>query len=196
MRFLIGSPLESTATMFDALHLYDFDGTLFRSPEPPEWWKPEEMGWFAGHPWSLCPPCIPKEPGYEWWIQPMINQALDSIADPRVLAVLCTGRDESVFRERVLELLKQQGLAFAETHCNPGMDTLGWKTEMLEEWLSLYPEILSVRIWDDRPEHLEEYKRAVLPFDVEVETILVSSPCEEQEEIQRVAGKYARYARL
>jgi hypothetical protein len=182
--------------MFDELHLYDFDGTLFRSPDSPDWWNQDVMGWFIGHPWSLCPPCVPKEPGYEWWIQPSINQALDSIANPRVLAVLCTGRDESVFGERVRELLAQQGLAFAEIHCNPGTDTSSWKSEMLEEWLSLYPEILSVRIWDDRLEYLKEYQRAAQPFEVDVEAILVDSPCEEQEQIQRIAGKYARNSRL
>ena len=59
------------------LHLYDFDGTLFKTPEyKPEWWKaPGQWSWFA-HPVAMTEPCIPLRPSDDWWIASTVADAV------------------------------------------------------------------------------------------------------------------------
>ena len=91
----IANALRSAASALAGapeLHFFDFDGTLFRSPFPPEWWP-----WPGGTKWwsweeSLTEPCVPERPGREWWNGPIVQQAKKSIKDPNVYAVLATGR--------------------------------------------------------------------------------------------------------
>ena len=48
------------------LHLYDFDGTLFRSPEEPKWWSDvSKKNWWTSAP-SLDEPCAPRQPKFKY----------------------------------------------------------------------------------------------------------------------------------
>ena len=146
------------------LHLFDFDGTLFRSPDPPEWWP-----WPGGTKWwsweeSLTEPCVPERPGREWWNGPIVQQAKKSIKDQNVYAMLATGRIDAVFRWRVPELLKLAGLSFDEVHMSPGGATLTFKTNLVKRILRRHPAIGAVHIWDDRKEHLRGFEAALAPF--------------------------------
>ena len=81
------------------LHLYDFDGTLFRSPQRPDWWGKDS--WIMS-PESLGPPCVPLKPGRDWWIGKTVQAAKQSIGDRDTWAILCTGRPpQSAHRLRV-----------------------------------------------------------------------------------------------
>jgi GNAT superfamily N-acetyltransferase len=151
------------------LHLYDFDGTLFRSPHRPGWWGKQD--WWANR-MSLEPPCVPLEPDASWWIEDTVSKARRSIADPNIYAVLATGRMDSRFRYRVPDLLHQHGLAFDEVHLSDRRGTLAFKVELLMRLLRRYPFVQTVRIWDDRTNHLAGFKVALAPF-VTVETYTV-----------------------
>jgi len=95
------------------LWIFDFDGTLFRSPEIPSWWPQAEKGNFYIHQDSLGRPCVPDRPDDSWWVGSVVSEARKAIANPNVLAILCTGRPDNLsFRWRVPELLKQKGLDF------------------------------------------------------------------------------------
>ena len=110
------------------LHLYDFDGTLFRSPHQPMVW---EGDWWNDVR-SLMPPCVPDRPGAKWWVGSTVSSAKQSIGDSDVFAVLSTGRlDRSGFRYRIPELLKQKGLNFDEVHLAPPQGTLNFKKNLL-----------------------------------------------------------------
>ena len=99
------------------LHVYDFDGTLFRSPHAPAVW---DKDWWSD-PASLLPPCVPEKPGNEWWISSTVGSAKRSISDPDVFSIMMTGRkDQSAFRYRVPELLRQKGLNFDAVHLDQG----------------------------------------------------------------------------
>ena len=136
-------------------HLYDFDGTLFRSPHQPMVW---EGDWWNDVR-SLVPPCVPDKPGSDWWIGNTVTNAKRSISDPDVLAVMSTGRlDKSGFRFRIPELLKQQGLNFDQVRLAPPQGTLRFKKGLIEAALRRYPHIDTVRVWDDRPSHLRAFK--------------------------------------
>lgn len=158
------------------LHVFDFDGTLFRSPEPPDWWPyPGSGKWW---PWeqSLTEPCVPERPGPDWWNQPVVKQAKDSIKNPDIYAILATGRLDRVFRWRVPELLKTAGLNFDEVHLSPGGSTLEFKTKLILRTLQRHPFVQKVHIWDDRKEHLSKFKQVLSRYvDVDIHPVSVKA---------------------
>ena len=153
------------------LHLYDFDGTLFRSPFPPavwegDWWNDER---------SLSAPCVPTKPGSDWWVTSTVSQARRSISNSDVYAVLATGRPEhSGLRYRVPELLKGVGLNFDEVHLAPPKNTLTFKKQLLDKLLRRYPVIDTVRIWEDRKSHLPEFTATAVRAGIPPENVFVN----------------------
>jgi hypothetical protein len=159
------------------LEVFDFDNTLFRSPEKPAGW-PEGKGWW-GRPESLQEPCVPARPGEDWWIEGTVTEARRAIDDPDTLAVLMTGRLVKRFTERVRDLLGQMSLEFDEVHLTPGGGTLPFKLDMILRILEQRPEIEYVRIWDDREEHMPEFARVLDETGVPYELRLVDADMKE-----------------
>jgi len=180
------------------LALFDFDGTLFRSPDQPEWWPYKE---WASNPHSLIEPCVPKEPGSSWWNQEVVEAAKKAIADPDTWAVLATGRLDNVFRWRVPELLKQKGLNFDEVHLSPGGGREGTRKFKSELILSLFRqysfEVLEV--WDDSEDLIDHYEKIgkAMKKSVRTHRVSVSSPpveCSKQDFVGKIAKRVvARY---
>jgi len=145
------------------LHIFDFDGTLFRSPEPSgdkgKWWS---------SPGSLSEPCVPDKPGPEWWNSPVVADAKKSISNPDVYAVLMTGRKDAPFRWRIPELLKAGGLNFDEVIMSPGGTVAAYKGDTVDTLLYRYPFIDEVKLWDDEPRNQAAIKAVVerhgIPF--------------------------------
>jgi hypothetical protein len=175
------------------LHVYDFDDTLFRSPRQPEGLK--------GDPWwtdprSLEEPCVPAEPGGEWWIGPVVASAKRSIADPDVMAVLMTGRWDAVFRQRVEDLLRMKGLDFAEVHLAPQEGSTDYfKATTIKDILRQHPAIKKVRFWDDNTKNLKLFKAEVEArgLEVEVNPIEVAPQralCTPESMVTRVAYRW------
>jgi len=174
------------------LHVYDFDGTLFRSPEKPDWWT-GKFWWFD--PQSLDEPCVPERPGGDWWIGSTVSQAKRSIADPNVWAILMTGRSDKRFRWRVPELLKQVGLKFDEVHLAPsGSSTEYFKVSVLKGILQRYPHLTAARFWDDNTPNLKQFKAVAEKAGLKAETHAIKVPAHHlfcgPESIQRVARRY------
>ena len=150
------------------LAVFDFDGTLFRSPQPPSWY---DKAW-AVEKASLSPPCVPENPGSEWWILSTVAAARKAIADPDTYALLMTGRSDHLFRWRIPELLKQAGLSFDEVHLNPGGDTGSFKLQTMAKILSRHP-FEKVEIWDDQEKLLRTYLQVLSRYNYRVMTHLV-----------------------
>lgn len=150
------------------LHLYDFDSTLFRSPHEPDVWD----GDWWNDVRSLLPPCVPDEPGPDWWIPATVASARASIADPDVWAVMATGRGaQSGLRYRVPELLRQKGLHFDEVHLAPPSGTLSWKKRTIMRILQDHPIIDTLRVWDDRRSHLPVFMQAAVAMGLSPENV-------------------------
>ena len=149
------------------LALFDFDGTLFRSPEKPEWW---EGGWW-GRKESLGPPCIPESPGSEWWVPSTVTAAHKAISAPGVHAVMLTGRPPPM-RARVHELLKSVGLDFKATFFASG-GTLPFKLKTIDTLIT--PEVTRVEVWEDRTEHLGAFSELLAAKKVEFKIHLVKA---------------------
>ncbi len=139
------------------LHLYDFDGTLFRSPH-----LEGIKGWWVSD-FSLSPPCVPLKPGPDWWNQKVVGEAKRSIADQNVWSIMVTGRRERAggFRYRIPELLKGAGLNFDAVYLNPSDDTESFKKNVIADTLRRFPQIETVHIWEDRLNHLASFCKFV-----------------------------------
>lgn len=141
------------------LHLYDFDGTLFRSPVPPAGWGDKKL-WFADIR-TLSDPMVPTFPPAAWWITSTVQSAKRSIRDRDVYTVLATGRDEFTFRDRLDEMIQAKGLRFDEVHLKQRGRTLEYKSKLIEDVLDAYPEIERVEIWEDREPHMAHLRTFV-----------------------------------
>ena len=164
-----------------ALHFYDFDGTLFRSPHKPAIWKGD---WWSSVE-SLMPPCVPDKPGSDWWVGSTVSAAKRSISNPDVWAVMMTGRSEQTgLRYRIPELLKQKGLNFDEVHLSPVGDSEAEKIKRFRTILRLNPEIDAVSFWDDRPSHLRHFAKVAEKLGIDpsrIETNLVRAKSKDAE---------------
>lgn len=144
---------ESTITK---LHVFDFDATLFRSPESsngsPGWWMSLR---------SLTPPCVPEKPGGEWWNASVVSAARRSLSDSSVRTVLITGRSERVFGGRISEILASAGLKFDEVVLNPGERVPTFKASTVKKLLGRLPAVEQVKVWDDSPENHSAIEKLV-----------------------------------
>ncbi len=179
--------------MTKRLCIFDFDGTLFRSPEKPDWWP--EKGWWSKAE-SLGPPCVPEHPGSDWWVSSTVEAAKAAISDPDTYAVLITGRLAGKFHKRVPELLKQAGLRFDEVHLTPGGGTLPFKLKVIEALLQKLA-VEKVEVWEDRAEHVGAFKSLVEQFGIESEIHLVTThahplECTQESMPQRVVARYLK----
>jgi 2'-5' RNA ligase len=170
--------------------VFDFDGTLFRSPEKPLDW---EGSWW-GNIESLTSPVVPTTPGEDWWNLPVVERAKRDIANPEVLTALVTGRLASKFHVRVQDLLAQVGLKFDHVFFSPGGDTEAYKLDVIGQLLRDNYSARGVDIWEDRGEHLRKYAdyveaqgRAAFPHLI---TTSAHTP-----DVLRVARKFAAQER-
>ena len=176
--------------MIRELHIFDFDGTLFRSAEAPEWW-PSNKGWW-GQPESLDPPCVPERPGPEWWITHTVADAKKSIANPEVYTVLLTGRLAKRFDRRVKVLLQQNALHFDEVVLTTGSGTLPFKLKVIDHLMEKFP-LERIEMWDDRTEHASVFDSTLAAKGIEFEIHIVRAPAHEPEcsdPASRVAARF------
>ena len=156
--------------MVKELHVFDFDGTLFRSPLPnPKNFSKAEIGaikskggWFHLPP-SLCPPAVPHEPEEEWWINHIKERAHEILGRKDCRAVLLTGRG-LLFTDRVKEITTGAGLDFHSYHLKPpGNNTLPWKCDLISGLVKdLRVEtdsaLAELHIYEDRVRHFERFQ--------------------------------------
>lgn len=141
------------------LHVYDFDGSLFRSPDSPSWW---DGSWFISDA-SLGVPCVPDVPGSDWWIGSTVADAKKSIGNPDVLAIVLTGRSvaHGGYRYRVPELLKQAGLHFDRVMLNTGGDTPTFKAKTVTRLLRTF-DFVTIHLWEDNVDNMRVIEAVAL----------------------------------
>jgi hypothetical protein len=158
------------------LAVFDFDGTLFRSPQEPAWWPEGEKGNFYLHQDSLGRPCVPDHPDDSWWIGSVVIEARKALTDPFARAVLCTGRvDNLSFRWRVPELLKQKGLDFDGVFLNRKSSVKEHKASTVKQILVKIPSIKVVKMWDDDQKNLDAVEAVVTTSGMQFESHLIRS---------------------
>lgn len=142
--------------MLDTLCVFDFDDTLFKSPEQPKEFK---GNWKISKE-SLNEPYVPEIPDNSFWNLSVVNTATKFIQEKNNYCILLTGRVGQIFENRINELLKQKNLNFKEVHLNDfGGDTVEFKIEKVNNILRKSPEIKKIIFWDDNLEYLKKYEK-------------------------------------
>ncbi|KAI9202873.1 uncharacterized protein BJ171DRAFT_444054 [Polychytrium aggregatum] len=169
----------SPGAVASRIAIFDFDSTLFRSPNPnPDLWTPTFQGaikgdcsWFA-ETRTLDPPYVPDQPDSSWWDAETVKEARRSIADPSSATVLMTGRRRDVYYDRIKSLCSflNPSLDFDFYFMREGDDTtqpryfvatLDYKLCVIETLLGS-PQFAHVRhidIYDDRKNHIRTFAR-------------------------------------
>lgn len=168
---------QKDSSSLKRLAVFDFDGTLFASPERPSWWKFEG---FWGRPETLNPPFVPQVPDDSWWSSEVVSEASNAISDSNTFAILLTGRPKKL-GNRIIELTNNKGLNFQEYHFASGGSTLDFKMSVIANLLSKYPSISFVEMWDDRSEHTPAFEEFLNSKNIENEVHLVSRIANEFE---------------
>lgn len=151
------------------LVIYDFDGTLFRSPDKEQGSRSYKavmnfdwphQGWW-GRLESLTPPVVPARPDASWFIQPVLEAQRRDVASGDATVVLMTGRPFKL-KQRVLEILRAEGLNFDDHffHDSPGNEgdtTLDAKVNRIGRLLG--PSVQRLEIWEDRDGQIEGFNR-------------------------------------
>ena len=167
------------------LAIFDFDGTLFRSPTRPEGWS----GAWWGNPESLTRPFVPEVPSVDWWNETVVERAKRDIANEYTITALITARVQHRFTLRIRALLEQAGLKFDHVFLSPDEeDSKSYKLKVLTTLMADNPSVRNVDIWEDSEENLmvmsnyvEGRGRAAFPHLV---TVSAHAP-----EVEYMAGR-------
>jgi|SaaInlV_165m_DNA_2_1040747.scaffolds.fasta_scaffold00925_4 hypothetical protein len=135
-----------------AVHIYDFDGTLFRTPQRPNWYDNNLDGVWHQNPLSFAEPCLPKG---ERWVKSIVSEAKRSIASKDVYTIVLTGR-KTPFQRVVEDLLRSKGLKFDEVILKDRGDTESFKNRVIDRLMALFPDA-EIHIWEDRHNHLKVF---------------------------------------
>ena len=149
--------------MIDRIAIFDFDGTLFKSPEQPSWW-PHQGFW--GRLETLSPPFVPEHPDSDWWASSIVSEAKKAAGDSSTYACLLTGRIPK-FEKRIKELLAGEGIRFDNYFFTRGSSTLPFKLSTIENLVQRFPDVKLVEIWDDRTEHVGQFESKLSELGVE-----------------------------
>ena len=141
--------------IYRRLEVFDFDGTLFRSPDPPSTVDPR--GWWSD-PASLSPPNVPAAPGEEWWNPWEVEEMRRALITPSTKVVVITGRTGNL-TDRLRSLLITKGIEPHEAYLHPGTGgtVKEWKCEVLKKLLT--PWVTEVHLYEDNWENLTAMRR-------------------------------------
>ena len=137
------------------LAVFDFDKTLFRSPDAP---KGHKGNWHIKID-SLTPPQVSDVPKDNMWNMQIVNKAKEFIDREDIYCIMLTGRVDNIFEDRVNQLLLQKELVFDIVRLNEfGGDTVEFKVNTIKSLIDKMPNLERLTMWDDDEEKIEKYK--------------------------------------
>ena len=153
--------LQESYNLINKISIFDFDGTLMKTPHPEEGKKQWEE--FTGK----------EYPHIGWWskpeslddavfdIQPIENTVTDYLrekSNPDTLVIMLTGRIPHQ-AEQIEELLLLHNISFDEYHYKGNGDTLSSKINTIKSLLNRFPNVKEIEMWEDREPHAIEFKQ-------------------------------------
>ncbi|KAM9963510.1 hypothetical protein ACTFIW_006741 [Dictyostelium discoideum] len=165
--------------MSKTLYIFDFDGTLFKSPEPnPSTWNPSIIGKIKGMPdeggfgWfqdtiTLDDPYVPTKPDRDiWFNKNVLDDALNALKHPNNVVCLLTGR--TVLYEKIIDrILESVELKFHHKGLKPlniansqRETTFDFKKRFILNLMhnTYKGEIKRVVVYEDRINHVDLFK--------------------------------------
>ena len=151
--------------MIKKLCIFDFDGTLFKSPGPGKHYKNSIDDWYRD-PVSLSPPMVPSIPSDDWFFNDIVGLAKEAASCSETYTVLMTGRrgDLGNFHSRIRDIVCNKGMRFDEVYLKPrDMKTVEYKSDVIFQIAhQLEAEnkgLDEVHIYDDRHHHLPVFEK-------------------------------------
>ncbi|KAF5861612.1 hypothetical protein ETB97_012778 [Aspergillus alliaceus] len=166
-----------------AIHVYDFDNTLFLSPLPnPQLWNGPTIGFlqayesFANGGWWHDPNLlaatgkgveIEESRGWEgWWNEQIVQLVKLSMQQKDALTVLLTGRSESGFSSLIRRIVESRELDFDLVCLKPEVGpnserfstTMEFKQSFLEDLVLTYNQADEIRVYEDRVKHVKHFR--------------------------------------
>jgi len=166
-----------------AVHVYDFDNTLFSSPLPnPQIWGSPAIGMLQAYEtlayggwWHDSSILAATGDGLEkeeprawegWWNETIVQLVEMSIQSRDVVTVLLTGRGETNFTDLVNRICNAKNLDFDLVVLKPEVgpagqrfeSTMSFKQEFLRELVFTYKNAEEIRIYEDRPKHVKGFR--------------------------------------
>ena len=169
--------LQESYNLINKISIFDFDGTLMKTPHPDEGKKQWEE--FTGK----------EYPHIGWWskpeslddavfdIQPIENTVTDYLrekSNPDTLVIMLTGRIPHQ-AEQIEELLLLHNISFDEYHYKGNGDTLSSKFNTIKSLLNRFPNVKEIEMWEDREPHAIEFKQWGKENGVNLKVNLVTS---------------------
>lgn len=177
-------------TEIKAIHVYDFDNTLFASPLPNKHlWNSMTIGqlgspdmflnggwWHDASILAATGEGIEKEEarGWKnWWNEDIVSLVEASMAQKDALSVLLTGRGESNFGDLIKRMAKSRQLDFDMVCLKPSVgpagqkfrNTMEFKQELLKDIVYTYKEAEQLKIYEDRVKHTKGFRDFFFQFN-------------------------------
>ncbi|KAI0007868.1 hypothetical protein F4779DRAFT_628846 [Xylariaceae sp. FL0662B] len=173
-----------------AIHIYDFDNTLFQTPLPnPKLWNNATLGhlgspdiFINGGWWHDSKILAATGEGVEreeprawdgWWNEKVVQLAHLSTKQDDALCVLLTGRSEHAFADLIKRIVTSKGLEFDLIGLKPAVgpnnerfkSTMHFKQVFIESLMETYTEAKEIRIYEDRPRHVAGFRNFLSEYN-------------------------------
>ncbi|OTB01975.1 hypothetical protein M426DRAFT_323060 [Hypoxylon sp. CI-4A] len=177
----------------NAIHVYDFDNTLFQTPLPnPKLWHISTLGQLSspdifvnGGWWHDSRILAATGEGVEqeekrawdgWWNEKIVELVRLSMAQKDALCVLLTGRSEHGFSKLIKRIVKSKGLEFDMAGLKPAVgpnnehfsNTMNFKQTFIRALLGTYRKANEIRIYEDRANHVNGFRDFLADYNNEV----------------------------
>ncbi|OXV05230.1 hypothetical protein Egran_07003 [Elaphomyces granulatus] len=184
-----------------AIHVYDFDNTLFNSPLPnPQVWNGPTIGFlqtydgFTNGGWWQDPnllsatgegPDVEEARAWKGWWNEQIVQLVDlSMQQKDALTVLLTGRSEAGFTNIIKRMVASRKLDFDLICLKPEVGpnsqrfsrTLDFKHTFLEDLILTYKYAEEIRVYEDRSKHVKGFREYFEKLNKMLSADALSSP--------------------
>lgn len=173
-----------------AIHIYDFDNTLFKTPLPnANIWNGYTIGqlsnpdifvnggwWHDSRILAATGEGLEKEEprAWEgWWNEKIVELIRLSEEQKDALTVLLTGRSESGFSDLIKRMVTAKKLNFDMVSLKPAVgpdnqkfnSTMHFKQEFLKALMETYNKSEEIRIYEDRPKHVAGFRTFLTEYN-------------------------------
>ncbi|KAI9723688.1 MAG: hypothetical protein M1812_000988 [Candelaria pacifica] len=173
-----------------AIHVYDFDNTLFNSPLPnPKLWNGPTLGYlqtmegFTHGGWWHDPNILgstgdgieqEEQKAWEgWWNEQIVSLVELTMQQKDALNVLLTGRGEARFADLIKRIVESKKLDFdmvcLKVEVGPSnqrfSNTMNYKQGLLKDLIHTYTDADEIRVYEDRPKHVRGFRDFFTAFN-------------------------------
>lgn len=142
------------------ISIFDFDGTLARSPEEKagrEQWEKVKGEKYPHKGWWSKRESLDTEVFDIEMIQPTIDDYKQEFQRENTLVIMMTGRMKNQ-ADQVEAILQSHGLLFDRYEFKKYGRTIQDKTYKIGKLLTEFPDVTEFEMWEDRPEHIVDFK--------------------------------------